>query len=378
MSSDAASRSTLKEAVATCLSNDSLHLIVLPTEACNFRCTYCYEDFRAARMRPGTVRGIKTLLARRAPGLRRLTISWFGGEPLLALDLIEDVMTRVRELTRSNPEMCVASDATTNGYLLTRPVAERLIDLGVTRYQISFDPPRERHDRLRVRKAGGATFDRIWRNLLALRASTRDFRITIRIHVDRKNAAFIDPFLDDCAAAFGSDTRFEIFIRTLARLGGANDPDLDVLDSTDERPVLEQLRAGARSRGLHTLQLPPPGSPCYAARANSYVVRADGRLNKCTVSLEHPNNQVGRILADGTVDVDSAKMGLWIRGLTTGIPAELECPMKGCADPPARPRRTSVLTALSAPLDHVEGGVRGAPKTGESRSPSASVESDFR
>lgn len=30
------------------LRNDVLHLILLPTEQCNFRCTYCYEDFSGA------------------------------------------------------------------------------------------------------------------------------------------------------------------------------------------------------------------------------------------------------------------------------------------------------------------------------------------
>jgi sulfatase maturation enzyme AslB (radical SAM superfamily) len=45
-----------------CIANDQLHLVVMPTEACNFRCTYCYEDFRYTRMEPEVVRG---LVARR-------------------------------------------------------------------------------------------------------------------------------------------------------------------------------------------------------------------------------------------------------------------------------------------------------------------------
>ena len=66
------------------LSSTSLHLVVLPTEACNFRCFYCYEDFKLARMREDVVRGLERLLEARAPSLEHLSISWFGGEPLLA------------------------------------------------------------------------------------------------------------------------------------------------------------------------------------------------------------------------------------------------------------------------------------------------------
>lgn len=332
----------------SCLSNEHLHLVILPTEACNFRCVYCYEDFRLGAMEPWVVRGIKELLSRRAPELSRLVIGWFGGEPLLARGVIEDVMTHVRALAAANPRMRVVSDTTTNGYLLTRDMAERLIELGVSQYQVSFDGPREWHDRKRVRAGGGPTFDRIWGNLLDLRALERDFSVTLRVHVDRENAALVRQFIDQCAEAFAADRRYEIFIRGLGRLGGANDASLSVLEKAEGEPVYEELKAYARTRGLRTLEFSSEDQVCYAARANSFVVRADGRLNKCTVSLEHTNNQVGRIREDGTVEVDAPQVLAWMRGLQSGDAGELKCPMKGLADP-ARRQATNPVQASPPP-----------------------------
>jgi uncharacterized protein len=331
-----------------CLSNESLHLVLLPTEACNFRCVYCYEDFRLGGMQPEVVHGVKALLSRRAPGLADLTISWFGGEPLLARRVIEDVMTHVRALAEANPRLRVTSDATTNGYLLTRDLAERLLDLGVSQYQVSFDGTRGRHDLKRVRAGGGATFDRIWGNLLDLRGLERDFKISIRVHVDRENVEDIRQFIDQCAEAFARDPRYEMFIRGLSRLGGPNDPNLVVLDRAEGERIYEELKARARSRGLRTLEIRPYDSVCYAARGNSYVVRADGRLNKCTVALEHPSNQVGRIRENGTVEVDAEKMLSWMRGLQSGDTVELKCPMKGYAVPSETPAGIPVRGAPAA------------------------------
>ena len=315
------------------LSAEYLHLVVLPTEACNFRCVYCYEDFQHKQMEPGVVRGIKGLLTSRAPRLETLHLSWFGGEPLLARGVIEDIMTHARELAKANPRLRLASEATTNGYLLTRPVAERHLDLGVTRYQISFDGPREWHDRKRVLAGGRGTFDAIWRNLQAMRDLERDFRVTVRVHVDRENAAVIPQFIDLCAAAFGSDSRFEMFIRGLSKLGGANDDTLAVFETADLDTALERLRSYALSRGLRLLEFTEADNICYAARPGSYVVRANGDLNKCTVALKHPNNRVGRILEDGTVRVDAQMMLMWMRGLVSGSSAEMKCPMKNFAEP---------------------------------------------
>jgi uncharacterized protein len=69
----------------------SMHHNLLPTEDCNFRCTYCYEDFAIGRMSRATIEAVKKLIESRVPKLRALTIGWFGGEPLIAKDIVMEI-----------------------------------------------------------------------------------------------------------------------------------------------------------------------------------------------------------------------------------------------------------------------------------------------
>ena len=71
--------------------NDVLDLILLASEDCNFRCTYCYEDFKRGTMLPSVREGIKRFVEKRAPQLQNLTIGWFGGEPLYGFQAMEDL-----------------------------------------------------------------------------------------------------------------------------------------------------------------------------------------------------------------------------------------------------------------------------------------------
>jgi uncharacterized protein len=321
------------ELLGRSLRPDSLHLVLLPTEACNFRCSYCYEDFALARMKPWVARGVKNLIAARAPELALLHLAWFGGEPLLARDLVIELMQHARELARAHPRMQVVSDMTTNGWHLERPLFEQLLGLGVRRYQISFDGPRELHDRKRRLAGGGGTFERIWSNLLAMRAVEGEFEINLRIHVDRENAEALPAFLEQCREHFGSDRRFRPRLKALSRLGGPNDSEIDVFLGDEREQVLARLQRLAQGGG------PAPAEPvaehpsCYASSGNSYIVRADGRLSKCTVALTHPRNDVGHIHEDGRLEIESPAMKAWMRGLWSGDVGELICPMLGLADP---------------------------------------------
>lgn len=314
------------------LSPNRLHLIVMPTEACNFRCVYCYESFRLRRMEPGVVQGIKGLLSRRAPGLRWLQIGWFGGEPLLARDIMEDVLDHVAGLRNEHPAMRFASDATTNAWELTPVVLERLARRGLTRFQVAFDGPREWHDRKRVRPGGRPTFERVWGNLAACRGSSANFRMMVRLHVSAENLDSMGIFLDEYQREFGSDPRFELYIRGLSRLGGPNDAALPVLEEREGRRIIEGLRREAAARAIRLADMGPEAAVCYAARANSFLIRADGRVNKCTVALEHPSNQVGWIRPDGTLELRSERIRPWMRGFGTGDARNLSCPKDGLAD----------------------------------------------
>ena len=158
-------------------------LIVLPTEHCNFRCSYCYEDFSIGKMKRPIVEGLKELIAERVHDLDKLYISWFGGEPLLATSIILEVTSFARDLFVSNGKQ-FGSGMTTNGYRLSSQRFLELSRAGVERYQISLDGPRQIHDKTRLRSDGAGTFDRIWGNLISIAALLEDkecpkFQITL-------------------------------------------------------------------------------------------------------------------------------------------------------------------------------------------------------
>ncbi len=330
-----------RPAVPRFVAGNVLHLILMPTEKCNFRCTYCYEDFEHGRMQRPTIDGVLNLLANRVPALDSLAIEWFGGEPLLALPIVEEIQTHVGELARGRSDLRRHASMTTNGYLLGRDDLTRLFRLGVTSYQISIDGPASAHDRHRRRADGAGTFERIYSNLLAARDSDLDFQVLLRIHVDRENQAELPGFLELLGRDLKDDERFEVFLRPVSRLGGANDAAIPVLEGR-EVDLVEELRRRARELGLRLSR--PPG-PCYAAAANSFVIRSTGEIAKCTVALNHPKNRVGRLRSDGTAKIDNDLLNGWLRGLFSGEEEELQCPMKGFADPRTAAGGLRVLAA---------------------------------
>ena len=327
------------------ITHERLQLILMPTEKCNFRCGYCYEDFANGRMHRDTIDGICNLIAHRAPTLRLLGIEWFGGEPLLELPIIEEVQGFVSTVAAGHPQLRTGGSMTTNGYFLEPDVLSRLVDLGVYWYQISIDGDAASHDSRRCRGDGGGTFERIWSNVLAARDSEIEFRFRLRTHVDKTNCRSIPEYLRRLASEVGGDERFEVFLRPVSRLGGPNDKNLPVLDATDG-DVIDDLRALAESLGLRLFRS-EDSDVCHAAAANSFVIRSTGDIAKCTMALRHPNNKIGKLHSDGKATIDNELFQGWIRGLISGDSEELSCPMKGFADP-REPMLRSELAILAA------------------------------
>ena len=308
------------------VADDVVHLILFPTEACNFRCTYCYETFQYGRMLPKVVEAIKSFLRLRMKDLKFIGISWFGGEPLLALDIIRDISYETRTLVQENRTGYFA-DITTNGYYLNPATFRELVDLGIRQFQISLDGPKALHDTKRVLANGTGTFTRIWNNLKSFRNVESDFTILVRVHVAKDNYTHIGQLIEMYAKIFGSDKRFQLFLRPLSRLGCPQDANLPVFDNSTGTNIIWELVDKAKRLGIDPVTTANLIPICYATRLNSFAIRADGVINKCTVKLNLTENQIGYINTDGTLSLDRNKLFKWAHGLASADRDELACPL---------------------------------------------------
>lgn len=313
--------------LASALSPEALELIILPTEKCNFRCTYCYEDFKIGKMKPPTIRGIKNLISNRAPQIKHLTLSWFGGEPLLAKDVILDIAKHA-QATCEKFGISLQAGFTTNGYLLTPSLMETLSSLSHSRYQITLDGDAEWHDRTRLLANRRGTFEVIWSNLIAYKNLQHDFAITLRLHVHRKNIESVKRLYHMVSQELIEDKRFSTYFHRVSDLGGDTVDRASVLNRSDYLSALEFITDGAQSNGERPAsEMHLDGYICYAAKPNSIMVRANGGIGKCTVALNDDRNAIGRINEDGTLEISNTKLQKWFHGYADLSEKSLGCPL---------------------------------------------------
>ncbi len=101
--------------------SNKVHVTVVPTSACNFRCPYCFVDFK----RPNSLSDlyIPQIIGFILEKLKKLDASYlelnfFGGEPLLKIDFIFKLCDELKKSLPDNIKW--ATSMFTNGYLLSR------------------------------------------------------------------------------------------------------------------------------------------------------------------------------------------------------------------------------------------------------------------
>lgn len=302
-----------------------LHLIILPTEACNLRCSYCYESHDPVYMAPWVVSSLKQLISTRAPRLMTLDVSWFGGEPLLALDTVREISKHIQRLAQKQEGLRVSASMTTNGVLLPPEVLIELAEIGCTAFQVTLDGPPAIHDRTRVDRRGNGTFQQIWRNLVGIKTTSADVSIILRIHYTPGTWRRLGPLLRMVRAAFAGDGRYSVLFHPVERLGGKNDCRLATFNPSVKEEVARTLEEQLDCPGL-LLQERLQSRMCYAAHANSFVIRSDGTIAKCTVALGKRANMVGQLLPDGTLSIEQDRFRLWLAGHRGNDSEFLSCP----------------------------------------------------
>lgn len=284
---------------------------LMPTEGCNFRCPYCYEDHNRGGMTRDTLDRIKEYIAAQAPHYKQVVLAWFGGEPTLC----KDTVLEVSELVQNLQKQCgfqYAANMTTNGYLLDEKLFRQFYQAGITSYQITLDG--WDHDKTRPHVSGKGTLQTIIENLMELSKLSPEeypFHITLRHNILAGDEDYT--WYDHLHRLFGQDKRFDVLVRAVGDWGGETVHTLSLLyqDTADTLIAKHVSYLDKIGMPCQNHQTGLFSQVCYASYPHSVVFRADGRIGKCTVALDHPKNQLGWVDPEKGVVIDPEVNRQW-------------------------------------------------------------------
>jgi uncharacterized protein len=281
---------------------------------CNLACSYCFEGNRRGKhyMSAETADRLVDFTAenylRKGKNIR---IDFYGGEPLLSLELIKDISGKLKQLAEKKG-LEYSFTFVTNGTLLTRKVAEELVALGLKGAKITIDGPKENHDLYRPFVSGKGSFDIILKNI-------KDVSDLIQVQTGgnytkdnyREFPGLLDLFLAEGLTP--DKLSLVMFAPVTKTLGEYKMPEFsEGCNSIDEPWLVEAaqyLREEILRRGFKTPKVAP--AICMIENEDFVVVNHDGTLYKCPAFIGCEGLDVGD-LQTGIRDFhESHKLDIW-------------------------------------------------------------------
>ncbi len=289
----------------------TLGLTLVPSLGCNFDCPYCFEDKFPSVMDEKTQAAILRVVDDQLPKIEKLSISWFGGEPLVGKRALLRLSNAfIERCDRANVQY--SASIITNGYLLNEETCRQLRDVRVSFAQVTIDGPPEVHDRMRPLVSGAGTF---WQIIENLHHAIRYLSVGVRINIDAENVHDVEALLQILnAEGFGGKLSVNLGQIVTVKDGPP-------APSASYRPScltnLEYARTElafarmAERYGFGGAFLPKPsGAPCTAVRLNELVIGSKGELHKCWESVGNPKEVVGHIADYDACDSRTSK---WLK-----------------------------------------------------------------
>jgi len=295
--------------------NPELQVVVVLNLDCNFACLYCYEgdmkgnffltDQTAQRL-------IEFIKGRFTTHKKALRIDFYGGEPLLSVNVIKSISSTLKSYIESKGGT-YGFTLVTNGSFFNRKIARELVPLGLDGVKITLDGPAEIHNKYRPFKSGAGSFDIIIRNM----KETWDLApISLGGNFEKTNYKDFPRLLDYLLKEDLTPEKIPVvkFDPVMSGPQGNHAP-TDYRGgcmSINEPWILEAsslLREEILKRGYHTPKMAPMF--CMIENADGFVVNFDGTIYKCPAFIGHEAYAIGD-LETGLRDYrETHKLDIW-------------------------------------------------------------------
>lgn len=265
-------------------------LMILPTYACNLSCWYCVQKHRNLRLSPHAVDLIKRHIhyyLDKHKDISCLMLSWFGGEPLLAFDLIMDISSYAQKVCKKN-NVLFSNTITTNATLLDKDKIEALKQVDMSFFQITLDGCKEEHDKVKHLQ-GCSSYELILGNIKNLLEAIPQATCSLRFNYTDKN---MDPqeFLDGINERIPATLRKNIIL-SFKKVWQV---DNGVIDQNKMDELFE------RAKSYHyRMDTAANFAICYVECRHYNTVFPNGWVDKC--DNVDPEMARGRLKEDGSI-----------------------------------------------------------------------------
>lgn len=267
-------------------STHTIGLTILPTIDCNLRCPYCFEESKPHGLMSKKTADKLVEFIESHKCSQSISLSWFGGEPLLGRDIIEYLLPKIYSISNLSIK---SHSMITNGTLLNEQVSKIFENYPLDSVQITFDGDKKIHNKRRFYNNGLGTYDDIIKNIEKFAIRFPDTNIALRINLDNKNKhTYLDIFnnLSDHFKGYNVSI-YPGFLR--ANRGCENE---NFFSTEDHINFYKKIwKSGFYDFGYP--QLCAKG--CSATKTCSYIIGPNGEIYKCWEHVGYKDKIVGSI-----------------------------------------------------------------------------------
>lgn len=301
-------------------SDSILDITILPTDACNFRCVYCYESATNQHLSEENEEAIIKFIKHNAHKYKQIRLAWFGGEPLVRKEQVLRMTRTINNICKSNG-ILFSGRMTTNAYELDIDTFNELVQNRVFAYQICIDGNKDSHNKQRPHHTNNDSYERIMHNIreISQKAKTNTFLISLRTNIASETEEYIEEYLHEIYDIVGNDKRFEIVFQGVRNWGGTRIEHNKVTLVDEESELYEKWYTKAAIIGLNsaeTMDLSIYSPMCAANFIAGYVIYPDCSVHKCTLAYFSHNAReegcIGKIDNNGKLIVDYSKVMKWM------------------------------------------------------------------
>lgn len=271
---------------------------------CNLRCKYCFADtggFGAKRecINIHTAKKAVDFLIERSENRRNLEIDFFGGEPLLAFDVVKQTVEYARGLEQKHGKR-FRFTLTTNGVLLDDDMLE-FINAEMSNVVLSLDGRRKVNDALRPAINGRGSYDIIVPKFQRLTAS-RKGDYFIRGTFTAKNLDFSKDILHIAELGFRNISVEPVVLDETHELAIKEEHLPEIFKEYDK---LTEILAQRRDINFFHFNVDLEGGPCVYKRLRGCgaggeyaAVTPDGSLYPCHQFAGREEFKMGSVFDD--------------------------------------------------------------------------------